>query len=218
MVAVVAVAVVVGLRVRGRVSWGDAHRKDDGHAEAGGLVVERMGADVRNLGLRRHQEQADQVAPRRRRRLLLPFSRVAPRHIVLGAHLEMGKRLGRRLVRVGRLLVTADGQCVLVEPRVHWRGHWTRLKVRSRAVCCGACDARTSLEGRKTRGRSFFFEHATRPAGHSRLRPGASLSSPRRRALPPRRWSDSRETYSSLPPLPPATGGGGSKRMSHTSR
>ena len=157
VVAVVAVAVVVGLRVRGRVSWGDAHRKDDGHAEAGGLVVERMGADVRNLGLRRHQEQADQVAPRRRRRLLLPFSRVAPRHIVLGAHLEMGKRLGRRLVRVGRLLVTADGQCVLVEPRVHWRGHWTRLKVRSRAVCCGACDARTSLEGRKTRGRSNFF-------------------------------------------------------------
>ena len=195
------VVVVVGLRVRGRVSWGDAHRKDDGHAEAGGLVVERMGADVRNLGLRGHQEQADQVAPRRRRRLLLPFSRVAPRHIVLGAHLEMGKRLGRRLVRVGRLLVTADGQCVLVEPRVHWRGHWTRLKVRSRAVCCGACDARTSLEGRKTRDRD---------GSRSQLATLGCVSAHPSRAhdaafVPPRRWSDSRGAYSSLPPLPPAT-------------
>ena len=89
-----------------------------------------MGADVWNLGLRGHQKQADQVAPRRRRRLLLPFSWVAPRHIVLGAHLKVGHHLGRLLVRVGRLLVTADGQCVLVEPRVHWRGHiWVKVRV-----------------------------------------------------------------------------------------
>ena len=66
----------------------DAHGKDDGHAEACGLVVERVGADVRDLGLRGHHEQADQVAPRRRRRLLLPFLRVALGHVVLGAHLD----------------------------------------------------------------------------------------------------------------------------------
>ena len=66
----------------------DAHGKDDGHAEACGLVVERVGADVRDLGLRGHHEQADQVAPRRRRRLLLAFLRVALGHIVLAAHLD----------------------------------------------------------------------------------------------------------------------------------
>ena len=66
----------------------DAHGKDHGHAEACGLVVERVGTYVRDLGLRGHHEQADQVAPRRRRRLLLAFLRVALGHIVLAAHLD----------------------------------------------------------------------------------------------------------------------------------
>ena len=90
-----------GLRVRGGVALFGAYRKDNGNAEAGGLVVERPVADVRDLGLRGHKKQADQVASRRRRRLLLPFSRVAPRHVKLAAYLKFGHNLVRLLVRVG---------------------------------------------------------------------------------------------------------------------
>ena len=65
----------------------------------------------------------------------------------LGAHLEVGHHLCRLLVRVGRLLVSDDGQRVLVQPRVHRRRHSRHMR-----RIGGARGARTNHERRFVSG------------------------------------------------------------------
>ena len=75
----------------------------------------------------------------------------------LGAHLEVGHHLCRLLVRVGRLLVSDDGQCVLVQPRVHRRRH--RRHVRRSEV---RVSRRVAAAALRHRGRNPGTESGTR--------------------------------------------------------